>query len=285
MNKAIKGILPINKPTGWTSFDVVNKIKHILKTSKVGHLGTLDPMAEGVLLITIGKATKLFDLMQEKQKSYHAKFKFGMATDTLDITGKVVENTSKIPTKEEILAILPDFMGKIMQIPPKYSAKSINGKRAYELARQEKGFELRAKEVEIYNINLLSYDNCLLELEICCGSGTYIRSIGRDIAKKLNSLAVMTELVRTQVGNFELASCLDVKTLTEENISDYIIPIKEVLAYPELNLNEVFTQRLLNGQSVPLTKKEGRYILVYEKNELAIIEIKQNIAKMSIFLG
>ena len=133
-----KGIIPINKPSGWTSFDVVNKIKHLLRQvygknmPKVGHLGTLDPMATGVLLVTIGSATKLFDLLQQKHKTYIAEFKFGEETDTLDSTGNILNQTINIPTLGDIESALPYFIGKISQLPPKYSAKSVNGKRAYD---------------------------------------------------------------------------------------------------------------------------------------------------------
>ena len=170
-----RGIIPVNKPKGWTSFDVVNKLKYKLKPLKVGHLGTLDPMATGVLLVTVGKATKLFDLMQEKKKTYVATFEFGYETDTLDATGDVQEKSEKIPSLDEIMNVLPKFVGEIDQIPPKYSAKSVNGVRAYDLARQNIDFELKPKKVKIYNIKFLSFESGLLKLEIECGAGTYIR--------------------------------------------------------------------------------------------------------------
>ncbi|MCQ2556296.1 MAG: tRNA pseudouridine(55) synthase TruB, partial [Clostridia bacterium] len=188
----MKGILPINKPIGWTSFDVCNKLKHLLKTPKIGHLGTLDPMASGVLLVTVGKATKLFDLFQEKHKTYLAKFKFGYLTDSLDATGNILKENGLIPTEEEILSVLPKFVGEINQIPPQFSAKSINGKRAYDLARDGKTVDLKPCKVTIYNIKLLNYANAELTLQIECGSGTYIRSIGRDIATELDTFGTMT---------------------------------------------------------------------------------------------
>jgi len=286
-----KGVIAINKPQGWTSFDVCNKIKHTLRQiygkemPKVGHLGTLDPMATGVLLVTIGSATKLFDLMQQKQKSYVADFKFGEETDTLDATGAIINTTSIVPTKEQILSILPKFVGKISQIPPKYSAKSINGKRAYELARQKIDFELQAKEVEIYSLNLISYENSILKLEIECGSGTYIRSIGRDIAYKTNSLATMTSLVRTKIDNFNLYACVDVKDISENNLSDNVIKIDDVLSYDELELDELETKKLLNGQTLNINKENGFYKLNNSDDTVAIIKIEDFKAKMLVFLG
>ena len=278
-----RGIIPIDKPKDWTSFDVVNKLKFRLKPLKVGHLGTLDPMATGVLLVTVGKATKLFDLMQEKKKTYVATFEFGYLTDTLDSTGKIVETCAKIPSIDEILEILPKFKGKISQIPPKYSAKSINGKRAYDLARNNVEFELKAKLIEIYNIKLLSFQDKILNLEIECGSGTYIRSIGRDIAQSLNSMATMTDLVRTRVGNFDINKCCDVQSI--EDVQEIILPIKEVLDYETLNLSENEKFKLLNGQTIIIQKENGIYQLADELDTVALIEVKENKAKMSVFLG
>ena len=278
-----KGIIPINKPKGWTSFDAVNKLKYKLKPLKVGHLGTLDPMATGVLLVTVGKATKLFDIMQEKEKTYVATFEFGYLTDTLDADGVELKKTNNIPTREDILKVLPKFIGNINQVPPKYSAKSIKGERAYNLARNGVEFELPAKEVEVIDLKLISYDMGILKLEVVCGSGTYIRAIGRDIATELNSLATMTELVRTKVGNFELHKCLDIVSLVE--VKDSIIPIKEILAYSDLKLDEIQTSKLLNGQTIFVDCLDGTYLVSDEFDVIAIVQVKENKAKMSLFLG
>ena len=278
-----KGIIPINKPNGWTSFDVVNKLKYKLKPLKVGHLGTLDPMATGVLLVTVGKATKLFDLMQEKEKSYIATFEFGYLTNTLDSTGELIDKCENIPTKQQILDILPKFVGKINQIPPKYSAKSINGRRAYDLAREGVDFELKSKLVHIYDIQLLSFNDKSIQLEIRCGSGTYIRSIGRDIAQELNSLATMTSLVRTKVGNINLNNCFDVQNI--ENVHEHILPINEFLTYEKLEVSDEQKFKLLNGQTLILGETDGIYQLIDDLDTVALVEIKENKAKMLVFLG
>ncbi|MBQ8615074.1 MAG: tRNA pseudouridine(55) synthase TruB, partial [Clostridia bacterium] len=254
-----KGIIPINKPQGWTSFDVVNKLKYRVKPLKVGHLGTLDPMATGVLLVTVGKATKLFDLMQEKTKTYVAAFEFGYETDTLDATGETIKKCENIPTKDEIMSILPKFIGKISQIPPKYSAKSVDGQRAYDLARKNIEFELKPKVVDIHDIKLISYKNNVLKLEIECGSGTYIRAIGRDLAESLNTLATMTSLVRTKIDNFNLDKCYDVQDI--ENIEEKIIPIKDILNYPIFNLSKIEEEKILNGQKLNIELDDGIYRL------------------------
>ncbi len=280
-----KGIIAINKPENWTSFDVVNKIKHILKTNKVGHLGTLDPLATGVLLVTIGKATKLFDLMQEKRKTYLAKFKFGILTDTLDILGKIVDTSINVPSKDEILSVLPKFIGKIMQIPPKYSAKSVNGVRAYDLARQQKEFSLPAKQVEIYDIKLINYSKTDITLKIVCGSGTYIRAIGRDLGSELNCYLTMSELTRTLVGKFKLENCLEISNLTLENIENNLIKIKDALDFPTINFSAVEQQKILNGQKIECKYSDGKYLLCDEFDAIAIVNVEKNIAKMCLYLG
>lgn len=280
-----KGIIAINKPEGWTSFDVVNKIKHIVKPNKVGHLGTLDPMATGVLLVTVGKATKLFDIMQQKQKTYLATFEFGYETDSLDSTGKIIKTNNTIPTKQEIEAVLPSFIGELDQIPPLFSAKSINGVRAYELARRGEKVELKSKKVVVYSIKLISYKNNKIVLEIECGSGTYIRSIGRDIAYQLNSLATMTELVRTKVGKFKLENCKEITNINKENVYENISTLTEVLDYKILTLDETFNNKILNGQVVDVNEKDGNYFLENKNDIVAIVKVVDNKAKMSIFLA
>jgi len=280
-----KGIIAINKPKDWTSFDVVNKIKHIVKPNKVGHLGTLDPMATGVLLVTVGKATKLFDVMQQKEKTYLAIFEFGYETDSLDATGVTQKTSNNIPTLEQIEAVLPKFKGKINQIPPKFSAKSVNGVRAYDLARRGESFELLPKQVEVFDIKIIEYKDKILKLEIVCGSGTYIRSIGRDIAYELNTYATMTELVRTKVGNFNLKNCKDINNLNSENVYENLSKLNAVLDYEVLDLGTEITSKLLNGQVVKIEVDDGNYFLNYENDIVAIVKVENFRAKMSIFLA
>lgn len=280
-----KGIIAINKPKDWTSFDVVNKIKYKLKPLKIGHLGTLDPMATGVLLVTVGKATKLFDIMQEKVKTYVAEFEFGYETDTLDATGTKTSETTVVPTLNEIKSIIDNFIGKISQIPPKYSAKSINGVRAYELARNNVEFEIKPKQVEIYEINIITFEGNVLKLEIKCGSGTYIRSIGRDLAYKLNSLATMISLIRTQVGSVNLSQTIPIsKETTTEELQQSIIDVSKLLQFKELHLSDELKKKILNGQTVQIEREDGDYCLINDNSVSAIVKIENNKAKMSIFL-
>ena len=286
-NLDLKGILPVNKPQGWTSFDVVNKIKHIIyqKGLKIGHLGTLDPMAIGVLLVTVGKATKLFDLMQQKSKTYLATFEFGYETDTLDATGTKVSESLNLPTRQQIEEILPSFIGQIEQMPPKYSAKSINGKRAYDLARANQQFDLKPCKVNIYDLDIIDFSKNCLTLKVVCGSGTYIRAIGRDIAEKLETFATMTSLIRTDIDNFNIKSCVDIQSINEQNIAKNMFKIKNVLSQPVLKLEQTETGKILNGQSVKIEKDDGLYQLIGENDTIALVQIKNFNAKMSIFLA
>lgn len=286
-NLDLKGILPVNKPQGWTSFDVVNKIKHIIyqKGLKIGHLGTLDPMATGVLLVTIGKATKLFDLMQQKSKTYLATFEFGYETDTLDATGTKVSESLNLPTRQQIEEVLPSFIGQIEQMPPKYSAKSINGKRAYDLARANQQFDLKPCKVNIYDLDIIDFSKNCLTLKIVCGSGTYIRAIGRDIAEKLKTFATMTSLIRTDIDNFNIKNCVDIQSINEQNIDENMLKIKNVLSQPVLKLGQTETGKILNGQSVKIEKDDGLYQLIGENDTIALVQIKDFNAKMSIFLA
>ncbi len=281
------GIIAINKPKGWTSFDVVNKIKHIVYPKKVGHLGTLDPIATGVLLITVGKATKIFDLMQEKKKTYIASFEFGYETDTLDSTGEVVSRSEKKPTLDEIKSAINSFIGRQKQIPPKYSAKSIGGVRAYDLARRNIDFEIKPKEIEIFSIEILAYSNSKLKLNIECSSGTYIRSIGRDLAYMLNTKACMTDLVRFRVGDITLEDCYksELKDISLSDIEKLILPINKILKYKTVTFSDNIIGKLLNGQIVKVDNLDGNYCLIKDSICLAIIKIENFMAKMTIFLS
>lgn len=278
-----KGIIPINKPQHWTSFDVVNKLKYKLKPLKVGHLGTLDPMATGVLLVTVGKATKLFDIAQEKIKTYIATFEFGYETDTLDACGKIKDKTNNLPTLTQIEGILSNFVGEIEQIPPKYSAKSVNGRRAYEMARNNVDFELKAKKVKIKSIKLLEFKDFVLKLEIECGSGTYIRALGRDISYSLNTLATMTKLVRTKVGSINIDDCYQIDEL--DILEEKILPIKDFLKYPIVKFDKENLFKILNGQTIDSDMKDGLYQLIDGDDTCALVKIYQSKAKMFMFLG
>lgn len=277
----MRGILLVNKRQGWTSFDAVNFCKRVFNTRVVGHLGTLDPMATGVLAVTVGSATKLFDMFLNKTKTYVAEFAFGYSTDTLDAEGQIENRCDTIPTLEQIKDVLPDFQGEIEQIPPKYSAKKIGGKKAYDLAREGKEFELKPSKVTIHNLKILDYTNGVLKLEIECGAGTYIRSLGRDIALKLNSLATMTSLVRTKLGSWNIEDCIDIKDNTNEYIQSRLLPIDSVFVNLDTLDNAEMVNRLLNGQTIIADLTDGDYKLYKDNEFVAIATAKDKHIKMT----
>lgn len=205
----INGILLVDKKKGITSYDVIRGIKkEYPKGTRIGHTGTLDPFATGLLIILIGRqATKLMNRFHEVKKRYLVEAKFGFETDTQDITGRIISKTNDgiVPTKEDIKSTIENnFSGSIKQIPPKYSAKKIKGKKAYELAREGKEFELKPREIEIFEFKILDYEYPDIKFEILCSTGTYIRTLVRDLARVLGTYATATELRRTDIGSFSV---------------------------------------------------------------------------------
>lgn len=221
------GFVNFLKPPKMTSAQAVALIKKLSGGQKCGHMGTLDPFACGVLPIALGKAAKLFDYFVQKEKVYRAVFKFGVQTDTYDLDGNIIKTDNKKITLEQINRILPDFVGTISQLPPEYSAKRINGKRAYELARSGQDVNLKPVEVKIYKISAQELADNEFIFDITCSGGTYIRSICRDIAQKLDTCAVMTCLIRQASGCFTLENA---KTLQELEDNFTITPCKDVLS-------------------------------------------------------
>ena len=231
-------------------------------------MGTLDPQGEGVLPVGVGKATRLFDLLLKKDKIYEAKFKFGYETDTLDKDGNIIEYAEVIPSKDEIIAVLPNFMGKIEQMPPKYSAKNVGGVRAYDLARRGVEFDLKPSAVEIFSIELIeeSDENEYL-FRIHCSAGTYIRSLCRDIAYKTGSKATMTAIKRTKSGDFTIDNALspeEIKLLGEKAI----IPLEKVLEkLPRVDFPENLYKKISCGVAFEYDKVTEQPFTVYCKGE------------------
>lgn len=280
------GIVLVNKPSGITSSKVVVKLRHMAKIKRVGHLGTLDPLASGVLPVCIGKATRLFDLFLKKQKTYIAHIEFGKLTDSLDIDGNVIETNDIIPTKEQIEAVLPTFIGEQEQIPPIYSSKVVAGVRAYKLAREGKDVELKPSLITIYDIKLLDKINdTTYSFEITCSSGTYIRSIARDLGYALSTLGTISKLTRTKTGNFYLENCIDLDKLNENNIKENIVPLKTVLKdYDKIDLSIKQEQDLFCGKSVIIKKNDGTYILHQNDEVVGLGVIDDNKLKLSTSL-
>ncbi len=209
-------IIPVWKPEEWTSFDVVKKIRNQIKPSKVGHAGTLDPFAEGVLMICTGKCTKKVESFMNKEKEYIATIKLGEQTDTLDKTGIIV-NQASIPklSNEKINKVLSKFIGNISQIPPMYSALKVAGKPLYKYARKGLVLERKHRLVKIYNIKLIKYINDTIEIKVLCGRGTYIRTLGEDIARMLGTLGHLIVLKRIRVGEYDENRCIKINKIPE----------------------------------------------------------------------
>lgn len=240
----INGVICINKPQDFTSFDVVAIMRRAAGTRKIGHGGTLDPMATGVLPIYIGRAAKTADLNPVSDKKYRATFRLGVTTDTEDVWGKVLTEDEKSVTLAEITDAVKAMQGDIMQMPPMYSAVKINGKRLYDLARQGIEVERAARPVTVYSIELSDYDrqNRTGTLDIHCSKGTYIRTIISDIGKKLGTGAIMTSLCRTMAAGFTLSDCHDIEKLRNmppEDTAKLVLPTERVFScYDEVSLDD-----------------------------------------------
>lgn len=250
------GLLNIDKPRGPTSRDVVNRVARLVKPHKAGHAGTLDPLATGVLVVAVGPATRLVEYVQRYPKAYRASFLLGRSSDTEDITGTVLDlPQAPIPSRESLLAALPQFLGTIEQRPPAYSALKLAGQRAYALARRGETVELPARPVAVHRLELLRYAYPELELEIECGSGTYIRSLGRDLARALGTAAVMSSLRRMAIGPFVAADAFEYGGLDANLLRDQLLPpTLAVGALPKRALNDAEVLRIRQGQPIPLGK-------------------------------
>lgn len=248
------GIVNIAKPSGITSRDVVSRLQKWVKPAKVGHAGTLDPMATGVLLVAVGSATRLISHVQLLPKTYRATFRLGETSDTDDATGTILsrQDASAI-TREQVQRALEAYVGTILQTPPQVSAVHVDGQRAYALARKGVEFELQPRPVEVYAIRLLEWAPPEFSIEMECGSGTYVRAIGRDVGAALGCGALMTALVRTAIGSFRLNDALPFENLTRDAVSLALQP--SVVAIPDLPkvcVNPVETRALRCGQTLPL---------------------------------
>ena len=255
----MNGIFNVNKPADWTSQDVCAKLRGRLHIKKIGHTGTLDPMATGVLPVCMGKATRIIEYYDKDAKSYHASMKLGITTDTLDITGEIIEtgDCSKV-TEKAVTEAFKAYTGRIMQAPPKYSALKVNGKRAYDLAREGKDFEIQAREITIYGnkITLIDLENGAVEFDVTCSKGTYIRTICDDIGRVLGCGAAMTALTRTASGYFRIEDAHSLDEIIEtagkggDDIGNMVIPADITLEkLGKIVLNDNRVTAFLNGNS------------------------------------
>lgn len=251
------GFVNIEKEEGVSSAYVVNRVKRLSKCA-CGHMGTLDPLASGVLPVAIGNAARLFDYFLKKQKTYLARFRFGVTTVTLDRESDP-EFGGRVPDPSEIEAVLPRFTGEIEQIPPAFSAKCVNGMRSYQYARRGMEVPLEPKKVTVERFRLVEQtapDE--FAFEIVCSGGTYIRSLARDLAEALGTKGFMAALARTECGIFTLQNAVPFRELTEENLRDYLIPTEDVLPFPALESDD---EKLYHGLPVPVEAADGQYKL------------------------
>ena len=224
------GFINLNKPPGQSSRDAVNVVQRLVRPAKIGHCGTLDPLATGVLVVCVGPATRLTNLVQEASKTYVGDFRLGVSSETEDIEGQLEPLIdAPVITADQIEAVLPEFTGEIAQMPPKFSALKVNGKRAYDLARQGKEVELKPRQIKVYSLRLTAFDYPHFQLEIECGTGTYVRSLGRDIGARVGSAAIMTALVRTAIGGFSIDVAVSSNDLDADNIGQYLLPVDNCL--------------------------------------------------------
>lgn len=278
----MNGIVCINKRSGMTSSDVVVKVRNALSKAtgekqKAGHFGTLDPDGMGVLVIGIGNSARLFDYTLNKQKMYRACFVFGSETDTLDASGEVVAMSNVIPSAAQIKDVLPQMQGRQMQMPPKYSALSVGGVKAYKLARSGKDVELSPREIDIFEIKMnedfLSENSNEFEFTIRCSSGTYVRSIARDMAKKLGTLGYMKYIIREQSGTVNISDCITLEEFLKspiDNVKSNEIMLKD---YEHYELKNQFREKALNGVRLKIEDlPTGVFVLTIDGANFAMAE-------------
>jgi tRNA pseudouridine55 synthase len=266
------GILNVNKPKGWTSHDVVAKVRRLAGQKRVGHAGTLDPMAEGVLPILLGRATRLADYIQLGRKTYVATIRLGVATDSDDAEGTVIGEAS-IPelSAASIQVVLANFRGAILQTPPQYSALKVAGRRAYAVARAGGEVDLAPRPVTIDDLRLLEWSESDLRLEVTCSKGTYIRALARDVALALHTVGHLTALVRTRVGSFELGDALTPDELATHGIDAVLQSASRAIPdAPAFSANADDVVHVLNGRAVPAPGLRAESVWVYDPAGLLV---------------
>ena len=270
----MNGLLIVNKEKGFTSRDVVNILGKILGTKKIGHTGTLDPIAEGVLVCVIGKCTKLCDVLVSDEKEYIAEAEFGYLTDTLDNTGNVLKSNNKELSLEEVRDALNHFIGEYEQEVPIFSAVKVNGKKLYNYARSNIEVELPKRKVNIKNIELISFENNKLTFKVFVSKGTFIRSLIRDIGSYLGTYATMTKLVRTQQGNNRIENSYTLKEIKNGDFK--LVTIDEVFKdYPIIDVNEELYKKIIHGQEFVNVLNKDYIVYRYDKKVIAVYQISK----------
>lgn len=283
----MNGFLNLYKPSGMSSAYVLNAVKRSIRGETVGHMGTLDPLASGVLPVAIGKSTRLFDYLLDKKKEYVATVAFGYMTDTLDLEGKTVLTSEVIPTEEQVKSACKTLVGEVMQVPPVFSAKCVNGKRSYELARKGVAVELPPKKVLITAVEVIekTAEN-EYKIKIVCGGGTYIRSIARDLGYACNSCATMTSLVRTASGIFDISSAITVDEFVRaEDKQSLLVSADKAVDYPKISLNYEQSRRLFNGLYDEYDYSDGTYRVYSPSGFYGVGEVKNGKIKVKAYVG
>ena len=279
----MNGLVVVNKEKNKTSRDVVNELTHLLSTKKIGHTGTLDPIATGVLVCLIGKYTKLVPLITSLDKEYIAEVKLGIKTDTGDITGNILEEKDFNITKDDILKVFKEFPKSYEQVVPAYSAAKINGKKLYEYARSGEVINLPKRKVNIYSLELLDFNNDIITFKTHVSKGTYIRSLINDLCEKLNTIGTMNNLKRTKQGNFDINNSYTIEDLKNNNYK--LLNIKEFLNYPVIEINDSLIKQITNGSKIDnIFNIEDKVIFTYQNKDIAIYENVDNMLKPYIML-
>lgn len=273
----IDGILFVNKPKDMTSRDVVNRVSKIYHTKKVGHTGTLDPLATGVLILCLGKYTKLVQELTSEEKEYVAVMKLGYLTDTLDVTGTILKEKKVQVSQERICSVFQNFPKEYWQTVPLYSAVKINGKKLYEYARENEEVELPKRKVQIKNLEILKIEKDTITFKTTVSKGTYIRSLIKDLASEMQEYGVMQELTRTKQGNFLLEDCSDLKDISENTP---LKKLEDIFSYPRVQITEEIKKRIQNGNVLYLEIDAPRVLLMDQENAVAIYEKCDSCYKM-----
>jgi tRNA pseudouridine55 synthase len=278
----MNGLLNVNKPSGITSRRAVDIVARVARTKRVGHAGTLDPLASGVLVVCVGWTTRLVSYIQQRPKSYSAKFLLGRRSETDDVTGQVIEVAkNRVPERREVETALQSFVGTIMQVPPQFSAVHVAGVRAYKAARKGQIVDVEPRPVVVHQIELREYDYPMLALDIECGSGTYIRSIGRDLGNLLGCGAVMSALVRTAIGEFVLDSAATLEVLEAGRLleSGYLRPPLQAVAHlPRRHCDSGECFALRQGKAIPVATDSFR-----RGTEIVIVDSVENLFAITEF--
>ena len=264
----MNGFILVNKKKNMTSRDVVNSLIKILNTKKIGHTGTLDPFAEGLLLVAVNKGLKVVKLLNYKDKEYVAKVRLGIKTDTLDITGNILEEIKEDLNKEEIEEVLQSFIGDYSYEVPIYSAIKVNGKKLYEYAREGKKVEIPIKDSYIYDIKLINIEENSFTFSIKVSNGTYIRALVRDISKKLSKIMTLEELTRTKIDSLLIKDAYTLEDIKNNNFK--LLKINDLLNYKEVELSEELEAKVLNGNKIKLKEKEDNILFIKETEEIAV---------------